>query len=51
VLATLATSRTDALQAGGEPTAAALAGGYHLAFIIGGRGYGDGEGACSSARY
>jgi MFS family permease len=36
VLATLATSPTDALLAGGEPTAAALIGGYHLAFIIGG---------------
>jgi EmrB/QacA subfamily drug resistance transporter len=36
VLATLATSRTDALLAAGEPTAAALTGGYHLAFILGG---------------
>jgi MFS family permease len=36
ILATLATSRTDALVAAGEPTAAALTGGYHLAFIIGG---------------
>jgi EmrB/QacA subfamily drug resistance transporter len=36
VLATLATSRTDALLAAGEPTATALTGGYHLAFIIGG---------------
>jgi MFS family permease len=36
VLATLATSRTDALLAAGVPTAAALTGGYHLAFIIGG---------------
>jgi EmrB/QacA subfamily drug resistance transporter len=36
VLATLATSRTDALVAAGEPAAAALTGGYHLAFVIGG---------------
>jgi EmrB/QacA subfamily drug resistance transporter len=36
VLATLATSRTDALIAAGEPAAAALTGGYHLAFVIGG---------------
>ncbi|HEV7885539.1 MAG TPA: DHA2 family efflux MFS transporter permease subunit [Solirubrobacteraceae bacterium] len=36
ILATLATSRTDALVAAGEPTAAALTGGYHLAFIVGG---------------
>jgi EmrB/QacA subfamily drug resistance transporter len=36
ILATLATSRTDALVAAGEPTAAALTGGYHLAFVIGG---------------
>jgi EmrB/QacA subfamily drug resistance transporter len=36
VLATLATSRSDALLAAGEPTAAALTGGYHLAFILGG---------------
>jgi EmrB/QacA subfamily drug resistance transporter len=35
-LATLATSRTDALIAAGEPAAAALTGGYHLAFVIGG---------------
>jgi fucose permease len=34
VLATLATSRTDSLLAGGEPTASALTGGYHLAFVI-----------------
>jgi EmrB/QacA subfamily drug resistance transporter len=36
VLATLATSRTDALVAAGQPAAAALTGGYHLAFVIGG---------------
>jgi EmrB/QacA subfamily drug resistance transporter len=35
VLATLATSRTDSLLAGGDSTAAALTGGYHLAFLIG----------------
>jgi len=35
VLATLATSRTDHLLAGGQGAAAALTGGYHLAFVIG----------------
>src|SRR3954452_13699858 len=35
VLATLSTSRTDSLRAGGESTASALTGGYHLAFLIG----------------
>jgi EmrB/QacA subfamily drug resistance transporter len=35
VLATLATSRTDRLLAGGQSTAAALTGGYHLSFGIG----------------
>jgi EmrB/QacA subfamily drug resistance transporter len=35
VLATLATSRSDTLLGAGEPTASALTGGYHLAFIIG----------------
>ncbi|MGE5636369.1 MAG: MFS transporter [Nocardioidaceae bacterium] len=35
VLATLATERTDALVAEGEPMAAALNGGYHLAYLIG----------------
>jgi hypothetical protein len=35
VLATLSTSRTDRLIADGEPTAAALTEGYHLAFGIG----------------
>jgi hypothetical protein len=35
VLATLATSRTDHLLAGGDSTASALTGGYHLAFLIG----------------
>jgi EmrB/QacA subfamily drug resistance transporter len=35
VLATLATSRTDTLLASGDSTAAALTGGYHLAFLIG----------------
>ncbi|HYY21704.1 MAG TPA: DHA2 family efflux MFS transporter permease subunit, partial [Thermoleophilaceae bacterium] len=34
VLATLATSRTEHLLAGGERTASALTGGYHLAFLI-----------------
>jgi EmrB/QacA subfamily drug resistance transporter len=34
VLAALATARTDALLAGGQATAAALTGGYHLAFGI-----------------
>jgi hypothetical protein len=35
VLATLATERTDALRADGEPFASALNSGYHLAFLIG----------------
>ncbi|MFL6074950.1 MAG: DHA2 family efflux MFS transporter permease subunit [Mycobacteriales bacterium] len=35
VLATLSTSRTDHLVSGGHGTAAALTGGYHLAFAIG----------------
>ena len=35
VLATLATSRSHHLLAGGDPSAAALTGGYHLAFWIG----------------
>ena len=35
VLATLATTRTDTLLADGEPTAAALLGGYHVAFVVG----------------
>src|SRR4051794_10643452 len=35
VLATLATERTDGLRSGGEATAAALNGGYHLAYLIG----------------
>jgi fucose permease len=35
VLATLATSRTDHLLAGGASTPSALVGGYHLAFLIG----------------
>jgi EmrB/QacA subfamily drug resistance transporter len=35
VLATLSASRTTELAEGGEPTAAALTGGYHLAFWIG----------------
>jgi predicted MFS family arabinose efflux permease len=35
VLATLATSRTDHLLAGGGSTPSALVGGYHLAFLIG----------------
>jgi MFS family permease len=35
VLATLATSRSDTLLGAGEPTAAALTSGYHLAFIVG----------------
>jgi EmrB/QacA subfamily drug resistance transporter len=34
VLATLATTRTDHLLAAGSSTAAALTGGYHLAFLI-----------------
>lgn len=35
VLATLSTTRSDALLDDGESTASALTGGYHLAFIIG----------------
>jgi predicted MFS family arabinose efflux permease len=35
VLATLSSSRTDSLLAGGSSTDAALTGGYHLAFAIG----------------
>jgi EmrB/QacA subfamily drug resistance transporter len=35
VLATLATDRTDALLAQGEPLAAALNGGYHVAYLVG----------------
>jgi MFS family permease len=35
VLATLATTRTDSLLAGGASTASALTSGYHLAFLIG----------------
>ncbi|MGH9137283.1 MAG: MFS transporter [Acidimicrobiales bacterium] len=35
VLATLSTSRTDQLLDGGETTAAALTGGFHLAFAVG----------------
>jgi hypothetical protein len=35
VLATLSTTRTDSLLADGHSQASALAGGYHLAFIIG----------------
>jgi EmrB/QacA subfamily drug resistance transporter len=35
VLATLATTRTGDLRADGDPLAAALTGGYHLAFAIG----------------
>jgi EmrB/QacA subfamily drug resistance transporter len=35
VLASLAASRTNALLAGGESQAAALTGGYHLAFLLG----------------
>jgi MFS family permease len=35
VLATLATTRTEHLLAGGDSTASALTGGYHLAFFIG----------------
>ncbi len=35
VLATLASDRTGELRADGEPTAAALNGGYHLAYLIG----------------
>jgi predicted MFS family arabinose efflux permease len=35
VLATLSSTRTEDLLAGGDPTAAALNGGYHLAYLIG----------------
>ena len=35
VLATLATTRTDSLRTGGDSTASALTGGYHLAFLTG----------------
>jgi hypothetical protein len=35
VLATLSATRTEDLTAGGHSTAAALTGGYHLAFVIG----------------
>jgi EmrB/QacA subfamily drug resistance transporter len=35
VLATLSTTRSDSLKAGGDSTAEALTGGYHLAFLIG----------------
>jgi hypothetical protein len=35
VLASLAASRTDALLGDGESLAAALTGGYHLAFLVG----------------
>src|SRR5262249_54545893 len=35
VLASLAASRTDALLADGETQAAALTGGYHVAFLVG----------------
>ena len=35
VLATLSASRSDSLLAGGNSTASALTGGYHLAFLIG----------------
>jgi EmrB/QacA subfamily drug resistance transporter len=35
VLATLATSRTEGLRADGETVAAALNGGYHLAYLVG----------------
>ena len=34
VLATLSTTRTDTLLAGGESSASALTSGYHLAFVI-----------------
>ena len=36
VLATLSATRSDGLADGGEATAAALTGGYHLAFLVGG---------------
>jgi hypothetical protein len=35
VLATLSSTRTEDLLAGGDSTAAALNGGYHLAYLIG----------------
>ena len=35
VLASLAASRTDSLQAAGDGSLAALTGGYHLAFLVG----------------
>jgi hypothetical protein len=35
VLATLASTRSEHLLAGGEPRAAALTGGYHVAFVVG----------------
>ena len=35
VLATLSATRSETLVAGGHSTAAALTGGYHLAFLIG----------------
>jgi MFS family permease len=35
VLASLAASRTETLEASGESTAAALVGGYHAAFLLG----------------
>ena len=35
VLASLAASRTDTLQAAGESSLVALTGGYHLAFLVG----------------
>jgi hypothetical protein len=35
VLATLSTTRSEALIGGGEATASALTSGYHLAFLIG----------------
>jgi EmrB/QacA subfamily drug resistance transporter len=35
VLATLATTRTESLRAGGDSAAAALNGGYHMAYFIG----------------
>ena len=35
VLATLSASRTESLMKAGDPTAAALNGGYHLAFLVG----------------
>jgi hypothetical protein len=34
VLASLAASRTDSLEASGSSHAAALTGGYHLAFLV-----------------